>query len=80
VLLPLQDRTAGHPRAVARWLSPIADDLGVPFLDLTEDFDAIPPGEIGFLYQSDGHLNSFGNLFVAETLRRRLKPYFPAFP
>ena len=80
VLLPLQNRNAGRPRSVARWLSPIANDLGIPFLDLTDDFDALPPAETGFLYQPDGHLNSHGHRFVAETLRLRLKSHFPAFP
>jgi hypothetical protein len=80
VLLPLQNRWAGHPRELLRWLAPIAEDLGVPLLDLTEDVDRLPLSSVDSYYQADGHLNAHGNRFVAETLRARLRPHFPDLP
>ncbi len=80
VHIPLRDRRAGHPEAVVAWIAPIAAALEVPFLDLTVDFDTLPPGELDFHYQDDGHLNSHGNRFLAATLRSRLATHFPELP
>jgi len=80
VMLPLRDRRAGDPTELARWLAPLASSLDVPWLDLTADFDALPPGERDAYYQPDGHLNALGNAFVARLLHRRLGESVPGFP
>ena len=79
-MLPLRDRRAGQASRVASWMSTVAQRRGFPFLDLTSDFDALPPGEGAALYAADGHLNPWGNRFVAERLLERLAPYLPEPP
>lgn len=80
VHLPLQNRWAGRPVKLMRWLTPLAAELGAPLIDLTEDFDHLPKSSVDTYYQGDGHLNAHGNRYVAERLRARLKPHFPDLP
>jgi hypothetical protein len=80
VMLPLREREAGRPAEVAGWLDGQARALGLPFLDLTSDFDALTPGARAACYLEDGHLNALGNRMVAETLVRRLSAELPEFP
>lgn len=78
VQLPLRDRRAGRAGEVSAWLNGVCGELEVPFLDLSADFDALPPGEVDDHYQADGHLNALGNRFVARVLLQRLAEHFPA--
>ncbi len=80
VLVPLRDRHAGAPGRLAAWLRTTAGELGVPFHDLSEVFDALPAGEAQTLYLPDGHLNPHGNALVARSLIERLAQDFPRFP
>jgi lysophospholipase L1-like esterase len=80
VQLPLRDRVSGRPIEVSAWVHNIANRAGVPFLDLTEAFDALPKGDAELYYQPDGHLNALGNALVAEHLREGLARSVPGFP
>ncbi len=80
VQLPLRDRVSGRPLEVAAWVRDVADREGVPFLDLSEAFDALPTGEAELYYQPDGHLNALGNGLVARLLRERLPNAVAGFP
>ncbi|MEW6072841.1 MAG: SGNH/GDSL hydrolase family protein [Planctomycetota bacterium] len=80
VHLPLLDRRAGSPSTLLAWLGPLAAELGVPLVDLTADFDALPPGEIDSYYLPDGHPNVHGHRLIAATVRRRLQAIFPELP
>ncbi len=78
--LPLRDRAIGRAGEVSAWLSRFAETLDVPFLDLREDFDALPKSEVELYYQEDGHYNALGNRLVAGILARRLAAEIPDFP
>jgi hypothetical protein len=80
VQIPLRDRISGRPQEVAAWLRGASERLGVPFLDLSPAFDALPPGEIDLYYQPDGHLNALGNRLLARLLLERLPALVPGFP
>jgi hypothetical protein len=80
VQLPLQDRRAGNPEAVARWLAETCAELDAPFLDLGADLDELLEDERNSLYLSDGHLDPLGNRFVAERLLLRLATLVEGFP
>jgi hypothetical protein len=80
VELPLRDRVSGRPAEVSAWLRGLAPELGVPFLDLTEAFDALPKGEVALYFQEDGHYNALGNRLVAEILLERLPGAVEGFP
>ena len=62
------------------WLAPRADSLGVPLIDLAADFAALPPGQRDACWLEDGHLNPFGNRWVAERLLAHLRERFPDLP
>lgn len=80
VQLPLQDRRAGNPQAVARWLATTCAELEAPFLDLSADFDELRADERNSLYLADGHLDPLGNRFVAERLLAHLRGSIEGFP
>ena len=78
--LPLRDRVSGRPAEVSAWLRGYSDAHGVPFIDLTPAFDALPAGEVELYYQPDGHLNALGNRLVARLLLERLPGAVQGFP
>jgi hypothetical protein len=80
VELPLRDRVSGRPAEVSAWLRGLAPELGVPFIDLTEAFDALPKGEVDLYFQEDGHYNALGNRLVARILLERLPGAVESFP
>jgi len=79
-MLPLKDRLAGRPTEVSAWVAGVAQELGVPFVDLTPTLDAVPKAERELYYQADGHFNALGNRLVAEALLERLRELVPGFP
>ena len=62
------------------WLAPRAASLDVPLIDLVGDFAALPPGQRDACWLEDGHLNPFGNRWVAERLLAHLRERFPDLP
>ncbi|MEM7309312.1 MAG: SGNH/GDSL hydrolase family protein [Planctomycetota bacterium] len=80
VQLPLLDPLAGRPEEVSAWISDVAAELEVPFVDLSPDFRALPPAEAELYYQPDGHFNALGNRLVAERLLVHLRRVLPSFP
>lgn len=80
VMFPLRDRSVGRAVEAAAWLRGVSADLGVPFWDLTDDFEALPKSRAALYYQDDGHLNGMGNQLVAELLVPRLRERFDRFP
>ena len=80
VQLPLRDRLAGRPTEVSAWVHGVADELQVPFLDLTGALDALPEAERELYYQPDGHFNALGNRLVARELLAGLRGAIESFP
>lgn len=71
------------------WVPPVAREaaaLGIPYLDLTDDFNAVPPADRGSLFikrgeldypGSEGHYTIAANELVATAILRKLQPHLP---
>jgi hypothetical protein len=68
------------PNPIAEWLDRTAAEIGVPYLDLAEDFGPLTPAELRRMYRSDGHYSPAGYRLVAEVLLEWLRAEVPGFP
>ncbi len=83
VYLPVRKDCIGRPNDNLReWLAATARRLGVPFVDLTDDFRKLPSGKLDALYLPESpihgyfgamHYTEAGNRFAAEKLIPRLE-------
>jgi hypothetical protein len=78
VYLPTLELLPKEPVPEATWLAAQARRLGVPFVDLREEFGALPPWELARLFRpADQHYTVEGNRLVAAALLRHLGESFP---
>ncbi len=80
VYLPVVDLLPREPSREAAWLDAYARASGVPFANLTADFEKLTPAEISRMYRPDYHYSDEGNRFVARALLRHLAGKVPGFP
>ncbi len=79
VHLPLR-QYVGTPGELLAWLGSRAGALGIPLVDLAAEFEELSPGERDASWLADGHLNPFGNRWVAGRLLAHLRERFPEVP
>ncbi len=75
VLVHLPRRVDYRTRNSDRWRKVLrrqAAQLGIPYLDLIEDLNALGEAEVGSFFLPDGHLTVAGNRWVAERILERL--------
>jgi hypothetical protein len=80
VYLPASYLLAHEPSREAKWLESYSRASGVPFINLTADFEQLTPAEIARMYRPDYHYSDEGNRFVARALLRHLGAKLPGFP
>ena len=78
--LPVMDLLPREPTREAAWLEAYSRASGVPFVNLTADFEKLTPAEIARMYRFDSHYSDEGNRFVARALLRHLGEKLPGFP
>jgi len=73
VYLPTRGESGGDWMAWRKFLAECARQRGLLYLDLTDDFYGLPPGELDKLFiRGFGHYTEAGNAFAANLIYRRL--------
>jgi hypothetical protein len=80
VYLPVIYLLPREPSREAAWLERYSRESGVPFINLTAEFEKLTPAEIARMYRPDYHYTDEGNRFVARALLRHLGARVPGFP
>ena len=80
VYLPVIYLLAQEPSREAAWLERYSRESGVPFINLTAEFEKLTPAETARMYRPDYHYSDEGNRFVARALLRHLAAKLPGFP
>lgn len=80
VYLPVAEMLPREPSREAAWLESYARESGVPFVNLTADFERLTPAELARMFRIDSHYSDEGNRFVARALLGHLAAKVPGFP
>jgi hypothetical protein len=86
VHLPTLWELSGHDADAREWmafLKPELAEVGIPILDIMDDFRKLPIGDLVTMFYPEGrigpnHFNVYGNAVLSQAISRRLQSVIPA--